>query len=194
MGWSQNISTSWAFSALPSTTGAFGNTPWGVCSDPPRLICRFLRHIALLVFHHFKHSRGGARKKAEPQQRNFGNLEFLVRFRLSQIPESWRNFGWRAMAVQARTTTQISNGLRQISLGRYLSEFQGKSSTYLSWLRPSVRNFHLLWGVVHLGTPGSAFHLKVVQIYGLCRWIPHWGSEGKWAPYASFMSWIFFCF
>ena len=26
-------------------------------------------------------------------------------------------------------------------------------------------------GVVHLGTPGSTFHLKVVQIYGPCRWI-----------------------
>ena len=34
-----------------------------------------------------------------------------------------------------------------------------------------MRNFYLLWGVVHLGTPGSTFYLKVVQIYGLCRWI-----------------------
>ena len=30
---SQNISTSRAFSALPSTTGAFGNTPRGVCTS-----------------------------------------------------------------------------------------------------------------------------------------------------------------
>ena len=31
-GWSQNISTSRDFSALPSATGVFGNTPRGVCS------------------------------------------------------------------------------------------------------------------------------------------------------------------
>ena len=43
----------------------------------------------------------------------------------------------------------------------------------------SVRNFHLLWEVVHLSMPGSTFHLKVVQIYGPCRWIHHRESEGK---------------
>ena len=110
-----------------------------ICRDPPRSICRFLRHIALLVFHHFKHSRGGARKKAEPQRRNLGNFEFLVRFRFTQIIESWRNFGRRAMAVQARTTTQISNGLRQISLGRYSLESYSKSGTGLIYFPPTKK-------------------------------------------------------
>ena len=33
------------------------------------------------------------------------------------------------------------------------------------------KEFPPAMGAVHLGTPGSTFHLKVVQIYGPCRWI-----------------------
>ena len=57
---------------------------------------------------------------------------------------------------------------------RVFSPHVYKVQSALSQLTQALgKEFPPAVGVVHLGTPGSTFHLKIVQIYGPCRWIPY---------------------